>query len=163
MNNDLIQENQVTKSFFTTLSLTKNGIALRNNLIKLYPQYIDLLIITESEEEDDTYNEIKICYEEIKISKKAKVTKTSKINKSNKNNDLLIQSIKKYSDNSKKNYEENNNEDKEDKEDEEDKEDKEDNEDEDNNSYEILEDKLSSIINNSKSRLSRKYRLNEDI
>jgi hypothetical protein len=153
MNDDLIQENQVTKSFFTTLSLTKKGIILRNNLIKLYPQYIDLLVITEGEdnEEDNHYNEIKICYEEIKVAKKIKVTKT---NKSIKTNNLVIKNIKKDTDNlevirrSEMSRLSSNSIIKEDVENEEDE--------EDDNSYEILESKLDSIIN--KSGLNKKYK-----
>ena len=62
INDDLIQENQVTKSFFTTFSLTKKGVDLRNKLNKLYPQYVNLLIASENDEDDEVhnnYNEIK--------------------------------------------------------------------------------------------------------
>jgi RecQ family ATP-dependent DNA helicase len=133
INDDLIQENQVTKSFFTTFSLTKKGIDLRNKLIELYPQYINLLVASEDEDEDN-YNEIKICYEEIKVAKK--ISKVNKTTKTNKSNNLVIKNIKKENEKETEKDTEKENA-------------------EDDDSDDILESKLDSIIN--KSSISKKY------
>jgi len=90
MNDELIQENQVTKSFFTTLSLTEKGNNLRNKLKKIYPKYINLLVSHESN--DETYNYIKINYSSIESKSKTKIIKIT--NNTNNSTSIKTNNIK---------------------------------------------------------------------
>lgn len=85
-NDDLVQENQVTKSFFTTTGLTSKGINLIKKLLKAFTTYKDLLI----GEDTDKYKEIIIEYPEIISNKKIIPKVISKANKSKK----IIQKVK---------------------------------------------------------------------
>jgi RecQ family ATP-dependent DNA helicase len=84
INDDLIQENQVARAFYTTLALTENGIKIRNNLVSKYPKYINLQTSKIEYEEDDnsSYSKYHIKYPLIKADSKTKIL--TKVNKSTK-------------------------------------------------------------------------------
>ena len=85
-NDELVQENQVTRSFFTTTSLTSKGNNYFKKLNKLYPNYKDLLIGQTND--DELYKDIIINYPEIIIEKKIVKVVSSKVNKSKYNKQI---------------------------------------------------------------------------
>jgi len=90
----LLEENQVTKAFYTTTSFTKKGLILKNKLLNLFPNYRDLLIAAENNDED--YSDISIKYEEIPNTSKTKTPKIPKIPKTLKTikNDIIKENNK---------------------------------------------------------------------
>ncbi len=81
INDELVQENQVQKSFFSTLGLTQKGIDLRTKLLGKYKDYTSLTLAQNSDD-NTSYNQLKIMYSDIPKPIKKKSTRTNKSTKS---------------------------------------------------------------------------------
>jgi len=84
INDELIQENQVQKSFYATIGLTPKGVKLRTKLTGKFPDYASLTVAQLSDD-NSSYDQLKVMYSKIPIDEKKLTRKTnSKVNKSTK-------------------------------------------------------------------------------
>ncbi len=97
INDELIQETQVQRAFFSTLGLATKGVKLRAKLMGKYPDYTSLTIAQNSDD-NSSYDQFKIMFPKIPNNQVTESKSTKKINKSTKgtknNNKTKITQIK---------------------------------------------------------------------